>query len=103
MVRALLRGVMIAKYSKEETLDSILRHNQFINRELASLAYEEVHKEWGPVLDLDAYQRKVDFYTKEWNLPTKPVSDYYNFKYLKEVLDELDMLRSWDPRLDFKE
>ena len=33
----------------------------------------------------------------------KPVSDYYNFKYLKEVLDELDMLRSWDPRMDFKE
>ena len=45
-------ALMIAKYSKEETLDSILRHNQFINRELASLAYEEVHKEWGPVLDL---------------------------------------------------
>jgi hypothetical protein len=55
------------------------------------------------VLDLDAYQRKVDFYTKEWHLPKKPVSDYYNFKYLKEVLDELDMLRSWDPRMDFKE
>jgi NitT/TauT family transport system substrate-binding protein len=103
MVRALLRGVMIAKYSKEETLDSILRHNHFINRELANLAYEEVHKEWGPVLDLEAYQRKVDFYTKEWNLPKKPVSDYYNFKYLKEVLDELDMLRSWDPRMDLKE
>jgi hypothetical protein len=31
------------------------------------------------------------------------VSDYYNFKYLKEVLDELDMLRSWDPRMDLKE
>ena len=36
------------------------------------------------MLDLDAYQRKVDFYTSEWNLPKKPVSDYYNFKYLKE-------------------
>jgi len=55
------------------------------------------------VLDLEAYQRKVDFYTNEWSLPKKPVSDYYNFKYLKEALDELDMLRSWDPRLDFKE
>jgi hypothetical protein len=62
-----------------------------------------VHKEWGPVLDLDAYQRKVDFYTKEWNLSKKPVSDYYNFKYLKEVLDELGMLNTWDPRMDFKE
>lgn len=102
MVRALLRGVMVAKYSKQEALDSILRHNHFINRELANLAYDEVNKEWGPVLDLGAYQRKVDFYTQEWNLPVKPVSDYYNFKYLKEVLDELGMLRTWDPRMDFK-
>jgi hypothetical protein len=57
----------------------------------------------GPVLYFDAYQRKVDFYTKEWNLPEKPVSDYYNFKYPKEALDELDMLGSWDSKMDFKE
>jgi hypothetical protein len=55
------------------------------------------------VLDVEAYQRKVDIYTSEWNLPKKPVSDYYNFKYLKEALDELGMLRSWDPRMDLKE
>jgi hypothetical protein len=46
MIRALLRGVMVARHSKQETLDSILRHNHFINRELANIAYEEVHKEW---------------------------------------------------------
>ena len=27
----------------------------------------------------------------------------YNFKYLKETLDELDMLRTWDSRMDLKE
>jgi len=98
-----LKGTMVARHSKEETLDSILRHNHFINRELATLAYDEVHKEWGPVLDFEAYQRKVDFYTSEWSLPKKPVSDYYNFKYLKEALDELGLLHSWDSRLEFKE
>jgi hypothetical protein len=98
-----LRGTAIARVSKEETLDSILRHNHYITRALATLAYDEVHKEWGPVLDFEAYQRKVDFYTSEWNLPKKPVSDYYNFKYLKEALDELGMLHSWDPKMDFKE
>jgi hypothetical protein len=36
-------------------------------------------------------------------LPKKPVSDYYNFRYLKQVLDELGMLRSWDQRMDFRE
>jgi ABC-type nitrate/sulfonate/bicarbonate transport system substrate-binding protein len=102
MVRAILRGTAVARVSKEETLDSILRHNHYITRELAILAYDEVHKEWGPVLDFEAYQRKVDIYTSEWNLPKKPVSDYYNFKYLKEALDELGMLRSWDPRMDLK-
>jgi hypothetical protein len=44
----------------------------------------------------------VDFYTSEWKLPKKPVSDYYNFKYLKEALDELGLLHTWDPRLEFK-
>jgi hypothetical protein len=53
-------------------------------------------KSGGPVLDFEAYQRKVDFYTNEWNLPKKPVSDYYNFKYLKEALDELGLLHTWD-------
>jgi hypothetical protein len=103
MVRAILRGTAIARVSKEETLDSILRHNHYITREMASLAYDEVHKEWGPVLDYDAYQRKVDIYTKEWNLPKKPVSAYFNFKYLKEALDDLGMLHSWDPKMDLKD
>jgi hypothetical protein len=80
-----------------------LRHNHYITRELASLAYDEVHKEWGPVLDFEAYQRKVDFYTKEWSLPKKPVSAYYNFKSLKEALDELGVLRAWDPKMDLTE
>jgi ABC-type nitrate/sulfonate/bicarbonate transport system substrate-binding protein len=101
MVRALLRGVAIARYSREETLDSILRHNHYITREQAILAYNEVHEEWGPVLDFEAYQRKVDFYTQEWNLPQKAVSDYYNFKYLKEALNELGMLHTWDPKMAF--
>ena len=67
---------------------------------MASLAYDEVHREWGPVLDYEAYQRKVDIYTKEWNLPQKPVIAYYNFKYLKEALNELGMLHSWDAKMD---
>jgi hypothetical protein len=28
------------------------------------------------------------------------VSDYYNFKYLKEALNELGMLHTWDPKMD---
>jgi hypothetical protein len=32
MVRAILRGAAVARVSKEETLDSILRHNHYITR-----------------------------------------------------------------------
>jgi ABC-type nitrate/sulfonate/bicarbonate transport system substrate-binding protein len=100
MVKSILRGTEIARLSKEETLDSIMRHNHYITREMASTAYDAIHKEWGPVLDMEAYQRKVDIYTREWKLPPKPVSGYYNFRYLKEALDELGMLRSWDKAMD---
>ena len=68
MIRALLRGVMVARHSKQETLDSILRHNHFINRELATLAYDEVHREWGPVLDWKRINARW-ISTPEWNLP----------------------------------
>jgi hypothetical protein len=96
MVRSILRGAEIARLSREETLDSILRHNPLITREMAGMAYDEIHNEWGPVLDREAYQRKVDIYTKEWNLPPKPVEAYYDFRFLKTALDELRLLRSWD-------
>lgn len=100
MVRSILRGAELARRNKEETLDSILRHNPHINREMASIAWDEVHDEWGPVLEMEAYRRKVDIYTREWNLPPKPVEAYYNFKFLKEALEELGLLRSWDPAMD---
>ena len=31
--------------------------------------------------DMEAYQRKTDIYTREWGLPTNPVSTYYDFRY----------------------
>jgi hypothetical protein len=49
---------------------------------------------------MQAHQRKVDIYTREWGLPQKPVSTYYTFRFLREALDELGLLRSWDPALD---
>jgi hypothetical protein len=55
------------------------------------------------VLDFDAYQRKVDIYISEWNLPKKPVRAYYKLKYFKEALDELSVLYSWDPKMDLKD
>jgi len=100
MVRCILRGSELARLNKEEALDSILRHNPHINREMASIAWDEVHTEWGPVLEMEAYRRKVDIYTREWNLPTKPVAAYYNFRFLKEALEELGLLRSWDSAMD---
>lgn len=100
MVRSILRGAELARLSREETIDSISRHNPYINREMASIAWDEIHEEWGPVLDMEAYQRKVDIYTREWKLPPKPVDAYYNFSFLKEALKELRLLRSWDPRMD---
>lgn len=100
MVRSILRGAEIARLSKEETLDSILRHNHFINREMGGIAWDEIHNEWGPVLDMESYRRKVEIYTREWKLPPKPVEAYYNFRFLKEALEELHLLRSWEPAMD---
>ena len=100
MVRSILRGAELARLSREETIDSIQRHNPFINREMASLAWDEIHGEWGPVLDMEAYRRKVDIYTREWKLPPKPVGAYYDFRFLKEALHELRLLRSWNPEMD---
>lgn len=100
MVRAALRGAEFARLNREETIDCILRHNTHINRELASLAWEEDHNDWGPVLDYAAYQRKVDLYTSEWRLPPRPVEAYYDFRFLKQALEELQLLRAWDPAMD---
>jgi NitT/TauT family transport system substrate-binding protein len=100
MVRATLRGAEFGRLNREETIDCILRHQIHINRDLASVAWEEDHNDWGPVLEMSAYQRKVDIYSSEWNLPKLPVSHYYNFQFLREALDELDLLRSWDPAMD---
>ena len=100
MVRSILRGAELARLSREETIDSILRHNPLITREMASIAWDEIHAEWGPVLDMEAYRRKVDIYTREWKLPPKPVGAYYNFRFMKEALQELRLLRSWNPEMD---
>lgn len=66
---------------------------------MAGIAWDEIHNEWGPVLDMEAYKRKVDIYTREWKLPPKPVEAYYDFRFLREALDELHLLRSWDPAM----
>lgn len=100
MVRAAVRGGEFARMNHDETIDCILRHQVHINRELAEVAWEEDHNDWGPVLDMAAHERKVEIYTREWGLPQQPVSTYYNFSFLKEALDELGLLRSWDPGLD---
>ncbi|HYU19881.1 MAG TPA: ABC transporter substrate-binding protein [Chloroflexota bacterium] len=100
MVRATLRGAEFARLNKEETLDCILRHNIHITRDLADVAWEEDHHDWGPVLEMAAYQRKVDIYTREWDLPAQPVSTYYNFEFLKQALEELKLLRAWDAAMD---
>ncbi|HYY88523.1 MAG TPA: hypothetical protein VFA49_07000, partial [Chloroflexota bacterium] len=89
-----------ARLNKQETLDCILRHNTHITREMADLAWDQDHDDWGPVLDMEAHQRKVDIYTREWGLPKKPVSTYYTFAFLKQALNELGLLRAWDPALD---
>ena len=100
MVRATLRGAEFARLYKQETIDCILRHNTHITRELADIAWDEDHNDWGPLLDRQAYQRKVDIYTREWGLPEHPVETYYDFHFLKQALEELCLLRSWDPSLD---
>jgi len=100
MVRAELRGAEFARMNREETIDCILRHQIHISRDLAELAWEEDHNDWGPVLDMSAYERKVKIYTDEWKLPKEPVSTYYNFSFLREALDELGLLRGWDPAMN---
>lgn len=100
MVRATLRGAEFARLNRKETIDCILRHQIHINRELAEIAWDEDHNDWGPVLDMNAYQSKVDFYTREWKLLAHPVSKYYRFEFLKQALEELKLLRSWDQSLD---
>jgi ABC-type nitrate/sulfonate/bicarbonate transport system substrate-binding protein len=100
MVRATLRGGEFGRQNREETIDCVLRHNVHITRELAEIAWDEDHNDWGPLLDIDAYQRKVDIYTFEWNLPKHPVSTYYDFRFLKQACGELGLLRSWSAALD---
>jgi hypothetical protein len=78
----------------------VLRHQVHVSHELAEIAWEEDHNDWGPVLDISAYERKVAIYTREWNLPEYPVAKYYRFDFLKQALDELKLLRSWDSALD---
>jgi len=100
MVRACLRGGEFARMNHDETIDCILRHQVHISRDLAELAWEEDHLDWGPLLDMSAYERKNEIYTREWNLPKQPVSHYYNFSFLKEACKELGLLRSWDSAMD---
>ena len=100
MVRAVLRGAEFARQNRIETLDCILRHNVHITHEMAALAWDQDHEDWGPVLEMDAYRRKVEIYTREWKLPPRPVEAYYNFSFLKDALDELGLLRSFDPAME---
>jgi len=95
-----LRGGEFARMNHDETIDCILRHQVHISRDLAELAWEEDHLDWGPLLDMSAYERKNEIYTREWNLPKQPVSTYYNFSFLKEACKELGLLRSWDSAMD---
>lgn len=100
VVRAVLRGAEFARVNREETLDSILRHNTHVDRDMAGTIWDSVHDDWGPVLDLDAYRRKAEIYSREWHLPARPLSAYYNFAFLKQALEELRLLRAWDPQMD---
>jgi ABC-type nitrate/sulfonate/bicarbonate transport system substrate-binding protein len=103
MVRATLRGAEFARLNREETVDCILRHQTHVSREMAAIAWEQDHNDWGPVLDISAYERKVRIYTSEWNLPEHSVAKYYRFDFLKQALDELKLLRSWNPALDISD
>ena len=67
---------------------------------VGGLVPDRHHNDWGPVLDMSSYERKVEIYTREWNLPDHPVAKYYRFDFLKQALRELKLLRSWDPSLD---
>ena len=100
IVRATLRGAEFARQNRAETVDCVLRHQIHASRELAEIAWEEDHNDWGPVLDIGAYEHKVAIYSREWNLPKHPVAKYYRFDFLKQALSELKLLRSWDPALD---
>lgn len=100
MVRAAVRGAEFARVNREETVDAILRHNLNITRRMATEAWKAHHDDWGPVLDAEAHRRKVEIYTREWNLPSLPVAAYYEFGFLKQAMRELGLLRSWDPALD---
>ena len=103
MVRGTLRGAEFARLNREETIDCVLRHQVHVSHELAETAWEEDHNDWGPVLDIGAYERKVEIYTREWNLPEYPVAKYYRFDFLQQALGELKLLRSWDPAFDVAE
>ena len=100
IVRATLRGAEFARLNRQETIDCVLRHQVHVCHELAETAWEEDHNDWGPVLDIGAYERKVAIYTREWNLPKYPVAKYYRFDFLKQALAELKLLRSWDAAFD---
>jgi hypothetical protein len=91
--------VEFARQNREETLDVILRHHTNLNRTEARTIWTECHNDWGPLVEMGPYKRKVEIYTREWNLPPRPVHAYYNFTYLKEALEDLRLLRAWDPEL----
>jgi hypothetical protein len=100
MVRATLRGAEFARLNRAETIDCVLRHQIHVSHELAEIAWDEDHNDWGPVLEITAYERKVAIYSREWSLPKYPVAKYYRFDFLRQALSELKLLRSWDPAFD---
>jgi ABC-type nitrate/sulfonate/bicarbonate transport system substrate-binding protein len=100
MVRAVLRGVEFARQNREETLDCVLRHDPRMTRERAAEVWTICHDDWVPPTTPGPYERKVEIYTREWNLPPRPIHAYYNFTFLKEAMHDLRLLRSWDPALD---
>lgn len=100
VVRAVVRGAEFARLNREETLDCITRHNTRVTRNVAAALWIETHNDWVPLTEIGPYQKKVEIYTREWDLPPRPVHAYYTFSFLKDALRDLRLLRTWDPALD---
>lgn len=90
-VRAAIKAADFARKNKEATVQAMLKHNRFVEREVAEECWDYLKDDWGPVTDLDAFRQKIEAYTLEWKLPSLPFEQYYELRFVREALEELGL------------
>lgn len=94
MVRGLIRGTEFARLNREETVDTILRHVTYVDRDTAAGCYDVLRDQWIVPLDDEPYIRHVDLYHKEYNVKEpRPWQSYFDHRFVREAMAEMQLVR----------